>query len=92
MICKAFNDQFQHWKIETVRVGLDNKRVLRCNNSRYTSVTSFHSAHKNEHCVKNATVSPSSLVWKFCFKAQFPESFGRFETIRKLCLSTKFPH
>ena len=30
---------------------------------------------------------------KFCGKTQFPQSFGRIaETMRKLCLSAKFPH
>ena len=38
-------------------------------------------------------ISPNFLVWKFCEKAQFPHSFGRARKImRKLCLSTKFPH
>ena len=27
---------------------------------------------------KNPVISPSFLVWKFCGKAQFPNSFGRF--------------
>ena len=30
-------------------------------------------------------------MWKFCGKAQFPQSDSP-ETMRKLCLSTKFPH
>ena len=29
-------------------------------------------------------------IWKFCGKEQFPQSFA--ETMRKLCLSTKFPY
>ena len=27
---------------------------------------------------KNTVISPNFLVWKFCGKAQFPHSFGRF--------------
>ena len=27
---------------------------------------------------QNTVVSPNFLVWKFCRKAQFPHSFGRF--------------
>ena len=33
------------------------------------------------HCIalrKNTAISPDFLVWKFCGKAQFPHSFGRF--------------
>ena len=57
---------------------------------------------------KNTVISLNFLVWKFCGKAQFPHifrgfarnyhSFRRFarnyapETMKKLCLSTKFPH
>ena len=26
---------------------------------------------------KNTVISPNFLVWKFCGKAQFPNSFGR---------------
>ena len=29
------------------------------------------------HC-KNTIISPNFLLWKFCGKAQFPHSFGRF--------------
>ena len=28
--------------------------------------------------VKNSVILPHFLVWKFCGKAQFPHSFGRF--------------
>ena len=31
-----------------------------------------------KHTVKNTVISPNFLVWKFCGKAQFPHSFGRF--------------
>ena len=27
---------------------------------------------------ENTVISPNFLVWKFCGKAQFPHSFGRF--------------
>ena len=35
--------------------------------------------------VKNIVISPNFLVWKFCEKAQFPDSFGRFavDTIQR---------
>ena len=39
---------------------------------------------------KNSVISSNFLVLRFCGKAQFPHSFP--ETMRKLCLSTKFPH
>ena len=45
---------------------------------------------------KNTVISPDFLVWKFCGKVQFPYCFGRFarnyKTIRKRCLSAKYPH
>ena len=42
---------------------------------------------------KNTVISPNFLVQKFCGKEQFPHSFGRFaRNMRKLFLSTKFPH
>ena len=34
---------------------------------------------------KNTVISPNFLVWKFCGKAQFPNSFG------KLCRNCAFP-
>ena len=38
-------------------------------------------------------ISIKVLVSKFCGKAQFPHCFGSStKTIRKICLSTKFPH
>ena len=38
---------------------------------------------------KNAVISPDFLVWKFCGKAQFPHSFGRFvETVSFRKVST----
>ena len=30
------------------------------------------------YTAKNAVTSPDFVVWKFCGKAQFPHSFGRF--------------
>ena len=30
---------------------------------------------------KNTVISPNFLVWKFCGKAQFPQSFGRIEFV-----------
>ena len=42
---------------------------------------------------KNAVLSPNFLVWKFCGKAQFRIVSGESpKTMRKLCLSIKFPH
>ena len=42
---------------------------------------------------QNTIISPNFLMWKFCGKAQFPHSFcDSPETMRKLHLSTKFPH
>ena len=31
----------------------------------------------NADTAKNIVISPNFLVWKFCGKAQFPDSFGR---------------
>ena len=42
---------------------------------------------------ENTKILSYLLVWKVCAKAQFPRSFGLFpKTLRKLCVSTKFPH
>ena len=30
------------------------------------------------HCLKYTIISPNLLVWEFCGKAQFPQSFWRF--------------
>ena len=38
---------------------------------------------------KITVISTNFLVWKFCGKAQFPH-LPKY--MRKLCLSTKFPH
>ena len=46
------------------------------------------------HCIKYH-FSPNFLLWKFCGNARFLLSFGwitRNSTMRKLCVSTKFPH
>ena len=32
----------------------------------------------DSYTAKNTVISPDFLVWKFCGKAQFPHSFGRF--------------
>ena len=36
------------------------------------------SAARKIYTAKNTVISPKFLVWKFCGKAQFPYSFGRF--------------
>ena len=42
---------------------------------------------------KNTVISPNLLLWKFCGKAQLPQSLGKLPgTMQKLRLSTKFPH
>ena len=33
---------------------------------------------QTEGIAKNTVITPNFLVWKFCGKAQFPHSFGRF--------------
>ena len=40
--------QFQYWKNSNCHESLGTKLVLRCNNSRCTSETSFHSTKRNE--------------------------------------------
>ena len=42
---------------------------------------------------QNTVISPNLMVWKFCGKARFPQSFGRFagnsvETVRFQKIST----
>ena len=51
------------------------------------------------HTTENTEISHNFIMWKFCGKAQFPQSFGRIaqlgelrETLWKLCFSPKFPH
>ena len=42
---------------------------------------------------KNTVISPNFLMWKFCGMHSFRIVSGESpETMRKLCLSTKFPH
>ena len=42
---------------------------------------------------QNTVISPNLLLWKFCGKAQLPQSLGKLPgTMQKLRLSTKFPH
>ena len=43
------------------------------------------------YTAKNSIISPNFLVWQFCGKAQFPQSFGRPKLCAN-CLSTKLPH
>ena len=42
------------------------------------------------YTTENTVISADFLVWKFCGKAQF--TGDPTEPMRKLCLSTKFPH
>ena len=45
---------------------------------------------ESKHCtVKNTVISPNFLVWRFCGKAQFSHSFGRYRP--KLCGNCAFP-
>ena len=52
----------------------------------------FFFSHENACTIpitaKNTVISPDFLVWKFCGKAQFPYSFGRFA---RNCAETAFP-
>ena len=42
---------------------------------------------------QNAVISPNFLAWKFVERYSFRIDLGKSpETMRKLCLSTKFPH
>ena len=64
---------------------------------QYTWLFSTHKTLKGYKKKKNTekvtVVSSNFLVWKFCGKAQFPYSFGRFaQNYAETCLSTKFPH
>ena len=46
----------------------------------------------SSQCI-NSEVSPNFLVWKLCGRAQFLQSLRCIaRTLRKLCLSTKFPY
>ena len=49
--------------------------------------------HTENNTAKNTVISLNFLVWKFCGKVQFRIVLGESpETVRKLCLSIKFPH
>ena len=48
MVSKTCNGSVSMQENRNSCEGLGTKQVLRCNNSRYTSETSFHSTHKNE--------------------------------------------
>ena len=46
----------------------------------------------NKRNMTGKNVEPTFLVWKFCGKAQFPQSFWQLpEALRKLCVFTKLP-
>ena len=51
------------------------------------SIRAYNSKIIVVYATQNTIISSNFLVWKFCGKAKFPP-----ETMRKLCLSTKFPH
>ena len=38
---------------------------------------------------KNTVISPDFLVWRFCGKAQFPHSFGRYAETVPFCKISK---
>ena len=41
------------------------------------SLVSSLLSRKKKNTAKNIVVPPNFLVWKFCGKAQYPQSFGR---------------
>ena len=61
MVCKTFNGSVSILKNRNCYEGLGTKLVLRCNNSRRTSETSFHSIHKNESRKSNQTNALKTL-------------------------------
>ena len=40
-------------------------------------ITEISRKTKKGRSVKNTVIPPNFLIWKFCGKAQFPDSFGR---------------
>ena len=48
MVCKTCNGSVSVMENRNCHEVFGTKLVLRCNNSRYTSETNIHSAHKNE--------------------------------------------
>ena len=45
------------------------------------------------HIILNTVISPNFLLWTFCERHSFPRVSGDSpKTLRKLCLSAKFPH
>ena len=64
-----------------------------CKTSKLLLATKINILKALSITVKNTAISPDFLVWKFFGKAQFLHSSGESpETMRKLCLSAKFPH
>ena len=59
--------------------------------SLYDTHVFFPHVREYSNTTNNTVISRNFLIWKFCRKAQFPYSFGRFaRNMRKMCLSTKF--
>ena len=59
--------------------------------SLYDTHVFFPHVREYSKTTNNTVISRNFLIWKFCRKAQFPYSFGRFaQNMRKMCLSTKF--
>ena len=59
--------------------------------SLYDTHVFFPHVREYSNTTNNTVISRNFLIWKFCRKAQFPYSFGRFaRNVRKMCLSTKF--
>ena len=48
------------------------------NNSMKKKITPIDARHSSQFTTYNTKISPDFLVWKFCGKAQFLQSFGPF--------------
>ena len=89
---KRFTRCYPRWKLFS---SLKNFRVFFCDD--ISPIPESRMANSSlSNTVKNTAISPNFLVWKFCGKAQFLQSFGRFarnygETVpfHKILLSGK---
>ena len=77
ILFESNNVSFRWWKKDSS----DNRPYYKRAWDSYDSEAVNNCSHTSSHAVhrtKNTVILPNFLVWKFCGKAQFPHSFGRF--------------
>ena len=84
-----FNTLISGWEHKLKVFGICNHFVIIEPIYCYISIH-FQTLWDNTSTAKNTVIPPSFLVWKFCGKVQFLHC--KAQLMRKLCLSTKFPH